>query len=175
MYLQRGPPIAENKPTTHRTHRMHRTLLVFHDAIDWCKPSLNFEASITAPSLHQHHGTNPTLYFSWNHSLTNSWFLSSNLSTLTFSISCCVTPANLCASCPPNMPPLASLQYIVKSFSYVWFIYEFWNVICLLEGVVMYVLTDVSIFFFPRYECWETRCVISFCLNRVLHLFVYIE
>ncbi len=25
MYLQRGPPIAENKCTTHRTHRTHRT------------------------------------------------------------------------------------------------------------------------------------------------------
>jgi hypothetical protein len=25
MYLQRGPPIAENNPTTHRTHRTHRT------------------------------------------------------------------------------------------------------------------------------------------------------
>jgi hypothetical protein len=25
MYLQRGPPTAENKPTTHRTHRTHRT------------------------------------------------------------------------------------------------------------------------------------------------------
>jgi hypothetical protein len=24
-YLQRGPPIAENKSTTHRTHRTHRT------------------------------------------------------------------------------------------------------------------------------------------------------
>ncbi len=24
MYLQRGPPIAENKSTTHRTHRTHR-------------------------------------------------------------------------------------------------------------------------------------------------------
>ena len=27
MYLQRGPPIAENKPTMHRTHRTHRTTL----------------------------------------------------------------------------------------------------------------------------------------------------
>jgi hypothetical protein len=25
MYLQRGPPIAENETTTHRTHRTHRT------------------------------------------------------------------------------------------------------------------------------------------------------
>jgi hypothetical protein len=24
MYLQRGPPIAENESTTHRTHRTHR-------------------------------------------------------------------------------------------------------------------------------------------------------
>jgi hypothetical protein len=25
MYLQRGPPIAENKPTTHRSHKTYRT------------------------------------------------------------------------------------------------------------------------------------------------------
>jgi hypothetical protein len=29
MYLQRGPPIAENKSTTHRTHRTHRRFFFF--------------------------------------------------------------------------------------------------------------------------------------------------
>ena len=29
MYLQRGPPTAENKTTTHRTHRTHRTLAMY--------------------------------------------------------------------------------------------------------------------------------------------------
>ncbi len=28
MYLQRGPPIVENKTTTHRTYRTHRTLAI---------------------------------------------------------------------------------------------------------------------------------------------------
>jgi hypothetical protein len=32
MYLQRGPPIAENKLTTHRTHRTHRSLFGFPQA-----------------------------------------------------------------------------------------------------------------------------------------------
>jgi hypothetical protein len=72
LYLQRGPPIAENKPTTHRTHRTHRlgpmhTSVMSH-WVSWWGHGIPLQGppiTENKPPTHRTHTTGSWSFYAW--------------------------------------------------------------------------------------------------------------